>query len=1030
MAQPKKLIEVAMPIKEISAESVRDKSIRSGHISTLHLWWARRPLPVCRAVVFASLVPDPLDENCPPQFTEAIELLLGSANKPLQDKDIPTDAYKPYDDIPYTAAIDKMEDNNRNRLMMFIGKFSDEFALNEKSGKITPTSKLISNYSLVKWENKDNESILSKARKLIWVANNSHTGVSLSDLLEEYNSKYTAIKNAEYKLYSLKDRHKESKESKSASDKLNQAIEAFLDKMPKVFDPFAGGGAIPLEAARLGCRSFGNDINPVAHIIQKGSLEFPQRFGKSIVYSKAEFLKIYGQAEWNKLTNEQLVFKNGEAIAVNISNRLSFDVEFYAKQLISNTENEVGQLYPANKKGIKPLAYYWVRVGTCSNPSCKAKIPLLRQFYLSKRRGTTEKDWVYFEPRIVGNKIHLDIAKGKTEEAGWLERANMKCPVCGNITDVKKLKQQFVKKEIAEELVAVIEDTKDGKIFRKPGVLELSIIDNIQNSEIDIPVEKMPENDSQNVKIPLWGFKKWADMFSPRQLTFQMSLIHELNKLKIKLNTKQDPYFLAVITYLAILIDRVSVRNNTFCRWHTQQDTIEHPFSRQAIPMMFDYPEMNPFADFSGSASGQLKSILDVIQIQGHDTFTTVCNNSSSGEKSQFEPKYLDVVVTDPPYYDAIAYADLSDFFYTWLKRMIGDIYPLNFATPQTPKSDECTAIKHYHSGDLIKAKQHFELKLSIIFNAIEYQTKDLVSIMFAHQSTEAWTTLCNSILKANMNITGSWAIDTEMAVRMISIGNAALESSVTVSCRPSQKNGIGGFKLVKQSIEQKVIKEVNELYNLGFRGADLLTACFGQAVSEFGKYEKVEKADGSEVTVAELLEMARESAFNALLKGFDGDDFTKFYIGWLQLYSFAESEFDDAAKFSRVGLSINVSELFTEHILIKHGNKQTLGTFEERINANKNIGDRANNFLIDLVHRAMALYKGNNRTALLQYIGKVAGQPENSFWRVVTSLCEVLPNGSEDHKQALGLLTNKDSLIRESKTFQTVVSSQTNLFE
>ena len=233
----------------------------------------------------------------------------------------------------------------------------------------------------------------------------------------------------------------------------------------------------------------------------------------------------------------------------------------------------------------------------------------------------------------------------------------------------------------------------------------------------------------------------------------------------------------------------------------------------------------------------------------------------------------------------------------------------------------------------------------------------------------------------------------------------------------------------VKKSVEKTVLKEVNELYQLGFRGTDLLTACFGQAVSEFGKYEKVEKADGSEVIVAELLEMARESAFNALLKGFDGDEFTKFYIGWLQLYGFGESDFDDAAKFSRVGLSINVSELFTEHILIKNGNKQTLGTFEQRLHANKNIGERAPNFLIDIVHRALALYKGNNRNALLQYIGKVAAQPENSFWRVITSLCEVLPAGSEDHKQALGLLTNKDSLIRESKAIQGTKVEQQELF-
>ncbi|MCX7650093.1 MAG: hypothetical protein N2050_06015, partial [Flavobacteriales bacterium] len=289
---------------------------------------------------------------------------------------------------------------------------------------------------------------------------------------------------------------------------------------------------------------------------------------------------------------------------------------------------------------------------------------------------------------------------------------------------------------------------------------------------------------------------------------------------------------------------------------------------------------------------------------------------------------------------------------------------------------------------------------------------------------------LCNSILGARMNITGSWPIDTEMANRSLGLAGAVLESSVTVSARPAQRRGIGSYREVKKAIEKRVAQEVEQLYRLGFRGADLLTACFGQAVSEFGQYEKVEKADGSEVTVSELLEMARESAFNALLKGFDGDDFTKFYIGWLQLYGFAESDFDDAAKFTRVGLSVNVDDLFREHILIKNGNKQTLGNFAERIAATKNLGERGQNHLIDLVHRAMHLYQSGDRKALLQYIYKVAPGPENAFWRVLTSLCEVLPTGSEDYKQASGLLTNKDSLIRESKTLQQASVKQTNLFE
>jgi len=1019
MAQAKKLIEVAMPIKEISAESVRDKSVRHGHISTLHLWWARRPLPVCRAVVFASLVPDPMDKNCPEVFKDAIKIILGKENNI-------GDPYKPYDDIPYTVAIDKMEDNLRNRLMMFIGKFSNEYSINEKSGKTTPSAKLISNSSLVKSENKNNEIILTKARKLIWVAHNSQVGKTATELLLNFDQHYKSIKDAEYELYNTTDRHKISTAVVSKEIVLQNAISGFLDKMPRVFDPFAGGGAIPLEAARLGCYSFGNDINPVAHIIQKGSVEFPQKYGKPIIYSKSEFINIYGEKEFQKITNENIVFKNGQAEEVIIQNRISFDVKFFAQALLAHTEKEIGKYYPADEKGVKPVAYYWVKTGTCSNPSCRAEVPLLKQFYISKRRGVSEKQWVYFKPIIVGKQIDFEIKSGKFEEEGWNNRGNLKCPICGNITDVKEIKRQSKEGLLKDRLIAVIEESKNGKIFRTPTIDEISIVDKIPKQEI--PGEKIQKNSAGGDTLS-WGITKWGEMYSNRQLLVMHSLIRMKKENLLPDTITDKEYRNAINVYLAFLIDRIAMRNTRHNTWHLQQDTIEKVFGRQAISMVFDYPEMNPFSTFTSSAYSQLDQILDYINEESSCFNISICQNAASGDKSQFTRKYLDVVVTDPPYYDAIAYADLSDFFYVWMKRTLANDFPLNFATPQTPKSDECTALKHHHNGDYEKAKEHFEYKLYQIFDAIESQTKEIVSIMFAHQSTEAWTTLCNSILKAKMNITGSWAIETENTGGLKQ-DKAFLASSVTVSCTPTERKGYGEFKEVKTEIEKTVAKEVDELYRLGFRGADLLTACFGQAVSEFGKYEKVEKADGSEVTVAELLEMARESAFNALLKGFVGDDFTKFYIGWLQLYSFAESDFDDAAKFSRVGLSIDVAELFTEHILIKNGNKQTLGGFQERLQANRNTGEKTSSFLIDQVHRTMALYMGTNRMALLQYIGKVAANPESSFWRVVTSLCEVLPSGSEDYKQATGLITNKESLIRESKSVQPIVQGQGNLFQ
>lgn len=1019
--QVKKLIEVAMPIKEISAESVRDKSIRAGHISTLHLWWARRPLPVCRAVIFASLVSDPLDKNCPNSFIEAINTLLGKNNNH-------GDPYKPYDDIPFTSAIDEMEDNPRNRLMMFIGKFSDLFILNEKKGKPTPPKEQISESSLIRWENKHNDKIIEIARELIFISHNSNSKTTFNELHEEFVALHDNIKKNSKQLYELVDRHIINDRSSGFKNDLDESIAQFLGRMPKVFDPFAGGGAIPLESARLGCKTFGNDINPVAHIIQKGSLEYPQQFGKPISYSKHQFLELYGVdhlKEWCINNGKHI---DSDNLMIHINNRLSFDVEFHAKNILKATSKEIGYLYPKNKLDKNPIAYYWARVGTCSNPTCKAEVPLLKQFYLSQRRKTKEDKWVYFNPIITGNNISFEIKHGKCEQVGWLGKS-LTCPCCGSITSIKDLKDESIRSQLKEKLLAVIEEGDDGKIFRVPTVEEynLSIIDKSRLDLNHIPNEVMKEIPDL-VSGRGWGIDKWSQMFSDRQLLVLQTLIKNLNQLKTTLSTNDSEYQIAILCYLGILIDRVLARSNSYSRWHIQQDTIEHPFGRQAIPMMFDYPEMNIFADFSGGFIGQLNSILEVINVQGKDTFKTELINASSGDKSQFPDKFLTAAITDPPYYDAIAYADLSDFFYVWLKKTLGDIYPLNFSTPQTPKTEECTALKYNHDNEKEKAKLHFENKLTEIFDAIEKQTSDIVSIMFAHQSTEAWTTLCNSILEARMNITGSWAIDTEMAVRLVSIGNAALESSVTVACKPSQRNGYAEFRDIKKEIEKTVSEKVDELYKLGFRGADLLTACFGQAVSVFGKFKKVEKADGSEVSVSELLELSKEAAFNALLKGFEGDDITKFYIGWLQMHGFSTNDHNTALKIVQIGLSIDINSLYRDHILMLEHDKTTLATSGYRNLQNKNLGERVNSPIIDQVHKAMWLFKSPSRNDLLTFISKYGDKPESSFWRVLNAICEVLPASSEELENAIGLLTNKESLIKESSNINKNINQQGQL--
>lgn len=1010
-SKAKRLIEVAMPVKEVSAESVRDKSIRHGHISTLHLWWARRPLPVSRAVVFASLVPDPLDEQCSEAFREAVGTLLDSK------------VYKPYDDIPFTAAIDPMEDNLRNRLLMFIGSFSHKFLQLERQGKKCSPKEQLSDACLIKWESRANEKVLAIARKLIWVAHNaersSHTA---KELLGEYEQAYRSIKRAEQRLYDVMDRHVATDDPLRLQQELEQAIESFQSRMPKVFDPFAGGGAIPLEAARLGCKTYGNDLNPVAHIIQKGSLEFPQKYGKPMRMSKSAFVEQYGEQAFVAWDKNKYIVENGDKVGVVIDNRLAHDVVHYAKVLLDKVKAEVGHYYPDGPDGKTPIAYYWARVGKCANPACGIKLPLLKGFDLVKK----SKKNVSLLPKIDGDLISFSLVNELSDTEGFVQsRKSLKCPACGNVTSNKELRNQFLNTEIETRLLSVIEDGDNGKDYRLPTENDFRAAENIPKN-YHKPTEKLPAGNTKQFDLCPWGYLEYGDMFTPRQLLTLQTFTDQLQELRQELSWMEEGYRKAVVTYLGIWVDRIAPVNTSFGRYDVTRENIQTPFGRQAIPMIFDFPEANPFSGTTGSAMNQLKWIERYLLEESGSPFTVVCNNASSGERDQFAAKELDAVITDPPYYDAIAYADLSDFFYIWLKRTIGEDYPLNFAFPQTPKTEECTALKHHHNGKAEQAFTHFEEKLRQIFSAIEHQTKGVVSIMFAHQSTQAWTTLVNSILGSRMNITSSWPFDSELGNRMIAIDNSALKSSVTVSCRPIKQEGYGDYKEVKSAILERVKKEVELLYNYGFRGADLLTACFGQAVSEFGQYKSVEKSSGEEVTVEELLELARDAAFNAIVSDIDTDEPTRFYIGWLNLFGFSKADHDSVRKVTQIGLQTDVSDLLNRTILVTQGNMQTLASLSDRIQAQPKLGLLKHSMMIDKVHRTMDLFARGNRQKLLSYLSEVAASPEGVFWRVLNALIELLPPKMKEYDYASQLLVNKDSLLREAQQLPV----QTNLFE
>lgn len=1007
----KKLIEVAMPIKEISAESVRDKSIRHGHISTLHLWWARRPLPACRAIVFGSLVPDPDDENCPQAFKDAVAYLLKNED-PITEL-----LYRPYKDIPYTAIIDPMEDTLRNRLMMFIGKFGDKCQDNMIAGNSTPPKEQLSDGSLIKWENKNNSIVLGKARELIFVAYNADRNPqsSFESLHREFGKLASAITAAEDALYSVANRHLPTAETQQLEKQLHKAIEAFQSRMPSVFDPFAGGGAIPLEAARLGCRSYGNDINPVAHIIERGSAEFPQKYGKPITYTEDEFNRIYGERGRKMLKEKDIYISQGK---VEIPNRLAWDVEFFAKQILDAAEKEVGHLYPADDKGRKPVAYYWARTVICSNPACKAEVPLLRGFYLANKKNKK----VYLQPIIDGKNIRFEIKNGTCHNNGWVNRGSLTCPCCGSVTDVARIKEQSVTRGLKPRLLAIIYEDEDGKSYSIPN--DSQIANANKTFELSyVPVESMTRNSNGGDTFP-WGYTKWGDLFSNRQL-FALNCLIDKTK-SVLANSFEGDYKTCMATFMSIFINRITPRYNMFSLWNSLGENIEHIYRLQAIQMSFDFPEANIFSSQSGGASNQINWMVRYIEAESDSPFSAILNNCSSGEKLQFDSKFITSTVTDPPYYDAIAYADCSDFFYTWHKQILTEYFPQNFATPQTPKTDECTALKYHHNGDENKARVHFEDKLTEIFDAIGIQTSDVVSIMFAHQSTKAWTTLCNSILDAKMNITGSWPIDSERSNAGLKTQLAYLESSVTVSCRPSERKGFEEFRVVEQAIKDKVKAEIEKLYELGFRGADLLTACFGQAVSEFGKYKVVERADGKRVTVAELLELARQTAFDTLLQGIKADELTRFYIGWLQMNGMGETNHDDVTKFTRVGVNVDIHEVIQEGLLVSNGSKNHLATADEHIGGIVQ-GTLPNHPIIDQVHRAMLLNRKQDNESLLKLIRDCAPTSDAQFWRVLASLKEMLPAG-KDLTDVQELLRTADYLRTKCK--EEVKHEQASLFD
>ena len=902
----KRLIEVDFPLKEVSEESIREKNIRRGHISTLHIWWARRPLAASRATTYATLIPAP-----------------------------------------------KNEEELREKLRFII--------------------------ELSKWENSLNGELIERARKDI--------------------------------------------------------RDFFGGRAPRVLDCFAGGGSIPLEALRLGCETYALEYNPVAVLILKAVLEYPQKYAN---------LKIkIERAAQETLCGE--VKKVVEEIP-----KLVYDVQRWGNWVYEEAKKEIGKFYPPDPDGSIPIGYIWSRTIKCKNPSCGAEIPLMRQFWLARKKDRK----IALKPIINKEEKKIDFKIVKNEEIdfdpskGTVRKTKVLCPVCGAGISDKEVRKSFQEGKAGQRMIAVvlynpnlrnrarkiyrIATDKDLEVFREAEkYLEEKRAKLMEEWGIDpVPDEPTPEGGGPGAErafsVRNFGLNTWGDLFSSRQKLALITFVEKVRQAYEKMMAEgaEEEYAKAVVSYLGLGVDRLADKNSVLCRLIPQTEAIGFTYGRQALPMLWDYIEMNPLKHASGWITILDEILGNIEHCCGFKNIPATITQSSA-TSLPYPDNYFNAVITDPPYYDNVPYSYLSDFFYVWLKRAIGDLYPDLFATPLTPKSEEIVAYSH-RKGGFEEGKRFFEEMITKAFQEIYrvLKSEGIACIVFAYKTTEAWETIINSLLKSGLVLTASWPIHTEMKERLRAQESAALASSIYMVCRKRTKEETAYFNEIKEKIKQRVREKLEQFWEQGISGADFFVSAIGPAVEVFGQYSKVEKLSGEEVSTKELLEYVRkvvsEFALERVLKKADLggiDAQTRFYLLWRWTFGNAKVLFDEAVKLSR-SLGVELTELWDKGGLVRK-EKESTKVFIRVLNPMERAKDEA--FLkktkftsmIDVLHYVLILWERGEREKIKQVLNETGYARNELFWQTAQALSEILPEGDKEKQLIQGLLYGRGDYIK-----------------
>lgn len=764
-----KLIEVALPLAVINAESAREKSIRHGHPSTLHLWWARRPLAAARAVIWASLVDDPSGDS---------------------------------------SLTHEQQEAERQRLFRILER-------------------------LVKWENSNDPKVLAEAKAEI-------------------------------------DR-------------------CFPDGAPPILDPFGGGGAIPLEAQRLGLKALSGDLNPVAVLIQKAMLEIPPRFaGRRPVHPDVDSQL----ASWQR------------------SQGLAADVEAYGRWMREEAQRRIGHLYPdatgLDGEKLTPIAWIWARTVESPDPTWKGHVPLVASWTLADKAG---KEKVWIEPVLDRKRqtVRYEVRHGaKPTRDRTVDRGNGTCLATGAAIPGDYIKSQSVAGKLGQELLAVVAEGARGRAY----------VDGQEQDRASAlsafpawkPQGRNPEKLTGGT-VFVYGLDEWWKLFTPRQLTALTTFSDLLDEVHtrvtadaVKAGLANDgvrlrdggsgttAYADAIVTYLAFVVDKCANLWSSIVTWMNDRGAFREVFARQAIPMTWDFAEANPFSGRGGSwdmCLDKVRMAVEHLPAVGHGE--TVQRDA----RARVRETVGATISTDPPYYDNISYADLSDFFFVWLRRNLADVWPDECATLLTPKSQELIA-NRYRAGSKEKAERHFETGMAEFMAELARAQHPSVpaTVYYAYKATETkegsvrstgWDTFLRGVLDAGLQVTATWPVRTESPGRIVAKGTNALASSIVLVCRPRHATApLASRGEFIAALRAELPEAVQLLQSGNIAPVDLPQSTIGPGIKVFSRYGKVVEADGSPMSVSAALSIIND----VLAEVIDGEEAeldadTRFAVTW-----------------------------------------------------------------------------------------------------------------------------------------------------